>query len=64
MRQRAYSHRSQNRGKNQTIIGAIALKGIIAALTFEGGTDGSTFQTFVEQDKSAKPVARSLCCYG
>lgn len=47
--QRAYSHRPQNRGKNQTIIGAIALSGIIAALTFEGGTNGLTFQTFVEK---------------
>ena len=46
---RAYSHRPQNRGKNQTMIGAITLNGIIAALTFEGGTDGLAFQTFVQQ---------------
>lgn len=47
--QRAYSTRPQNRGKNQTMIGAMATRGIIAALTFDGGTDGLTFQTFVEQ---------------
>lgn len=47
--QRAYSHRPYNRGKNQTMIGAMTIDGIIAALTFEGGTDGVTFQTFVEQ---------------
>ena len=46
---RAYSHRPQNRGKNQTIIGALTLDGIIAALTFERGTDGLAFQTFVQQ---------------
>jgi transposase len=47
--QRAYSTRPQSRGKNQTMIGAMALNGIIAALTFEGGTDGLAFQAFVEQ---------------
>lgn len=47
--QRAYSTRPQHRGKNQTMIGAIAAKGIIAALTFEGGTDGLAFRTFVQQ---------------
>jgi transposase len=46
---RAYSPRPQNRGKNQTLIGAMAKRGVIAALTFEGGTDGVAFQTFVEQ---------------
>jgi transposase len=46
---RLYSHRPQNRGKNQTIIGALTLDGIIAALTFEGGTNGLAFQTFVQQ---------------
>lgn len=46
---RAYSTRPQNRGKNQTLIGAMAKRGVIAALTFEGGTDAVAFQTFVEQ---------------
>lgn len=31
------------------MIGALALSGVITGLTFEGGTDGLAFQTFVEQ---------------
>lgn len=31
------------------MIGAVALTGVIAALTFEGGTDGDAFCAFVEQ---------------
>jgi transposase len=46
---RPYSHRPHKRGKNQPIIGAITLDGMIAALTVEGGTDGLAFQTFVQQ---------------
>ena len=47
--QRAYSTRPNNRGKNQTMIGAITLTGLISALTFEGGTNGNAFRAFVEQ---------------
>jgi transposase len=47
--QRAYSTRPNNRGKNQTMIGAITLTGVIATLTFEGGTNGNAFRAFVEQ---------------
>jgi hypothetical protein len=36
---RAYGKRPDKRGKNVTLVGAIALKGMIAALTFPGGTD-------------------------
>jgi DDE superfamily endonuclease len=47
--QRAYGTRPNQRGKNQTMIGAIALTGIVASLTFEGGTDGNAFRVFIEQ---------------
>lgn len=47
--QRAPSTRTNQPGKNQTMIGAIALSGVVAALTFQGSTDGATFLTFVEQ---------------
>jgi transposase len=47
--QRATSTRTNQPGKNQTMIGAIALSGIVAALTFEGSTDGPTFLAFVKQ---------------
>ena len=46
---RAYGKRPDKRGKNVTLVGAIALKGMIAALTFPGGTDRFAFQTFVEK---------------
>ena len=46
--QRATGTRHQP-GPNQTIIGAIALSGIVAALTFTGSMNGMTFLTFVEQ---------------
>jgi hypothetical protein len=48
LRRGCFSDRPQNRGKNQTIIGAITLNGIIAALTFEGGTD-SRFKPLFDQ---------------
>jgi hypothetical protein len=46
---RAYGDRPQGRGKNVTMIGAVSLSGIIAAMTFQGGTDKSAFQTYVNQ---------------
>lgn len=46
---RALGTQPCKRGKNVTIIGAIALKGLVAALTFEGGTTGLAFLTFVTE---------------
>lgn len=46
---RAHGSRPHKRGQNVTMIGAIALRGIVGAMTFEGGTDACAFQTFVEQ---------------
>ncbi|MBW4592350.1 MAG: transposase [Brasilonema angustatum HA4187-MV1] len=36
---RAYGDRPDGRGKNVTMIGAMSLEGIIAAMTFSGGTN-------------------------
>lgn len=47
--QRAYGQRPQKRGKNVTMIGAMALKGFLAPVTFEGGTDGDAFRAYVQQ---------------
>ncbi len=47
--QRAYGERPYSRGKNVTLIGAIALTGFVGAMTVEGGTNGDVFITFVEQ---------------
>lgn len=46
---RAYGDRPDGRGKNVTMIGAMSLKGIIAAMTFQGGTDTKAFQTYVSE---------------
>ncbi|WP_169158227.1 transposase [Brasilonema bromeliae] len=54
---RAHGARPDKRGKNVTVIGAIAygratlnaLRGIVAGMTFKGGTDKMAFQTYVEQ---------------
>lgn len=46
---RAHGDRPDKRDKNVTVIGAIALRGIVGAMTFKGGTDKMAFQTYVEQ---------------
>lgn len=46
---RAYGTRPSHRGKNVTMIGGISLKGFLAALTFQGGTDTLAFQTYVTE---------------
>ena len=46
---RAYGERPYQRGKNISLIGAIALKGLVAAMTINGGTNGEVFRVFVEQ---------------
>lgn len=46
---RARGSRPQKRGKNVSLIGAIALKGIVASINLLGATDGLTFEAFVIQ---------------
>jgi transposase len=46
---RAYSKCPSNRGRNVTLIGAIATTGILAPFTFEGWTNKETFLTYVTQ---------------
>ena len=56
--ERAVGHRPDARGKNLTLVGAMALRGMVAAMTFFGGCDSEAllrsaeryaFQTFVEK---------------
>lgn len=47
--QRAYGQRPAKRGKNVTMLGAMGLKGIVAALTYPGGTDGLAFLTYIRE---------------
>jgi len=46
---RAYSKCPYNRGKNITMIGAIAISGLLASLTFEGWTNKEAFLTYVKE---------------
>lgn len=46
---RATATRPGKRGKNITMVGALALRGVMSALTYEGGTDGLAFTTFIEK---------------
>ena len=46
--QRAYNKRPEKKGNNVTLIGAIALSGLIASFSFDGATDGDTFLFFIE----------------
>jgi transposase len=47
--ERAVGERPDGRGKNLTLVGAMALRGMVAAMTFFGGCDRYAFQTFVEK---------------
>ncbi|MGD1872952.1 MAG: transposase, partial [Mastigocoleus sp.] len=56
--ERAHGSRPDKRGKNVTIIGAIAygghpcaiaLKGIVGSMSFKGGNDKHAFETYVNQ---------------
>lgn len=46
---RARGTRPQKRGKNVSMIAAIALKGIVTSINLLGATDGLTFEAFVMQ---------------
>ncbi len=46
---RAYGKRPQKRGKNVSIIGAIALSGLVSQISLIGTTDGLTFEAFISQ---------------
>ena len=46
---RAYGTSPSCRGKNVTMIGGVSLKGFLACLTFQGGTDTHAFQTYVTE---------------
>lgn len=47
--ERATGERPHKTGKNVTLIGAMSLGGIVAALSLEGGTNGDVFKYFIEQ---------------
>jgi transposase len=46
---RAYGKRPDKRGKNVTLIGALAMSGFLAPVTFPGWTDTQAFISYVEQ---------------
>jgi len=46
---RAYNHAPYGRGQNLTLIGAMALRGLVGEITFPGATDALAFKTYVTQ---------------
>ena len=46
--ERAYASTPVNTGKNITVLGALSLDGVIAAMTVEGSTDTEVFFTYVQ----------------
>jgi len=46
--ERVHTSTPVNKGKNITVLGALSLEGIIAAMTVEGSTDEQVFLTYVE----------------
>ena len=62
--QRVYGERPYTRGKNVTLIGALALTGFVAGWTIDGGTNGDANISFIEQILVPNKKARCLCCYG
>ena len=46
---RARGSRPQKRGKNVSMLGAIALKGVVASVNLLGAADGISFEAFVYQ---------------
>ena len=46
---RAYGHVPLNRGKNVTIIGALALRGLLAYINLWGAADSIVFEAFIVQ---------------
>ncbi|WP_310834390.1 transposase [Aetokthonos hydrillicola] len=61
---RAYGDRPDGRGKNVTMIGAMSIEGMIASMTFQGGTDTNAFYTYVTKRLSASTLDWCLRCYG
>jgi transposase len=47
--ERAVGSVPKNRGQNTTIMGALTLSGVEAAMTLEGAADGAAFEVFVER---------------
>ncbi len=46
---RAYNNAPYQRGQNLTLIGAMALRGLIGEMTVPGATDGLAFKTYITQ---------------
>jgi hypothetical protein len=61
---RAYGERPYHHRDNITLIGAIALRGWIGAMTIDGGTNGDIFRFFIESILVPCLMGWGLCCDG
>ena len=62
--QRARGTRPQKRGKNVSMIGAIALTAIVASINLLGSTDRLTFEAEAPPKTSPESLARCNCGLG
>ena len=46
--ERVHTSKPVNKGQNITVLGALSLEGIVAAMTIEGSTDAQVFLTYVK----------------
>jgi transposase len=58
--QRAYASRPLGRGKNVTIIGAMALRGVLTNFTFSGSNNTDTFVTYLKDELLPKLWAGAI----
>ncbi len=61
---RAYGDVPYQRGKNLTLIGAMALRGLIGEMTLPGATDGLAFKTYVTQVLVPNNKVWGMCSHG
>jgi len=61
---RAYSDAPYQRGKNLTLIGAMALRGLVGEMTLPGATNGLAFKTYVTQVLVPNLWQSRMCGHG
>jgi DDE superfamily endonuclease len=60
---RAYGAVPRNRGPNLSLIGALGVRGMVAAMTVEGAVDTDSFDLFVQRILVPPCTQRISCCW-
>lgn len=61
---RAYDHARYQRGSNLTLIGALALRGLVGEMTLPGAVDSVAFATYITPVLVPNNEARGMCRHG